>query len=73
MGGPGSGGRRGRPRTPLTENDERHGTINGYTNGKCRCRACKNAMSLHLRATKNPDKHDAIIEDLLMYLRGREF
>lgn len=36
----------------LAKGDRRHGTVNGYTNLRCRCAACKQAMSDQYLARK---------------------
>lgn len=35
------------PKKPLSEDDERHGTENGYQNYRCRCPECTNAHRLY--------------------------
>jgi hypothetical protein len=39
-----------KPNGPLPSNDPRHGTINAYTNLKCRCVACTEANAERTRA-----------------------
>lgn len=36
-----------RPTTPLSDDDPRHGTTNGYGNLGCRCDACRAAHAVH--------------------------
>lgn len=33
----------GRPKKPMTADDVRHGTVNGYGNLRCRCGPCRDA------------------------------
>lgn len=42
--------RRPQNRTPLTDpDDERHGSLNGYTHGRCRCDSCRAAWTAYFR------------------------
>ena len=34
----------------LADDDPRHGTVNGYSNHRCRCDACRQANTAHSRA-----------------------
>ena len=35
--------------TPMTPDDPRHGTTNGYNNLRCRCQLCRTAWTEHMR------------------------
>jgi hypothetical protein len=40
------------PLPVLTEDDPRHGSVNGYTNFRCRCDDCKGAWSAYRAARR---------------------
>jgi hypothetical protein len=40
----------------MDENDERHGTANGYNNQKCRCDRCKAGWAVYTRGVKERRK-----------------
>lgn len=56
---------------PLVEGDgdERHGTMRGYTHGKCRCALCREARRLNHRAMYPPSGVAAVVRP---YIRNRK-
>jgi hypothetical protein len=59
---------RGVAEPPLTPDDERHGTIRGYTTHRCRCEPCKAAWATYhrdYRAQRKAAKKLAVLADAL--------
>lgn len=57
----------------MTPDDPRHGTPNGYTNQKCRCRPCTDAWAATHRAymARHPEqKMRAALHERLKYAAG---
>jgi len=40
----------------MTADDERHGTVNGYCNGGCRCDGCREAWRLYEPALRAQER-----------------
>lgn len=55
-----------RPRKPKLvpgDGDERHGTVNGYANCKCRCVDCTEAWRVYYKLTRQAEKPELAADD----------